>query len=115
YMPAMFLQLRDRGQRAQGLLGELWQGQVSEFACHLSRIEQKSDVGWRHSCRDGRWLLLNVVRDQPIVFGRAEFREIAPDMQSGATKKNHLFTGRLIAGCWGSRVKPQGRRLAKSP
>src|SRR5450432_1545872 len=95
-MPAIAAKCGDRRQRPQGLLGKLRDRQISKLARNLSGIKKKTEVGRRNSCGDGGWLVLDVVRDQPIVFFSAEFSKIAPGAQRSPAQEDLVGLRRFI-------------------
>src|SRR5471030_649158 len=95
-MAAQLLQARDRGQALLSKRGKLWNGEKSEFARCLSRIEQKPDVRGGHSGRLEQPLFLHVIRDEVVVARTSEFVEVAPNPQSVAQQESPVSAAQLL-------------------
>src|SRR5580658_1627874 len=114
-MSPMLFHPRNRAKTAFGQIDKLGHRQESEFARGLTRVEQKADVGGRHSCSFVETFLFHVVGDEIVVTRSSKLVEVAPNAQCMVRQKA-LVGGaktRLLLRRWS--VKPARHCVGKTP
>src|SRR6516164_10338263 len=108
-------QLAHCAQRSQGFFGKFRHGEISELARHLASIQLKAQVRGREARSNGIRLLLDVIRDQPMMLGRIKFFEISPCAEGSLTQEELFLAGRFCRGRHRWLIQPDRNQLAASP
>ena len=79
------------------------------------RIQKKPQIGGRQAGSYKRWILLNIIRDQPVVFGIAELPEIPPGAEPGKTEKTFVLGSQLRFLVQRPAIDPIGKEISEQP
>src|ERR1700683_1204853 len=114
-MATMLCETRYRRQSLSRQDREIRSCQISEFNRNLPRLQQEAEISRRDpGCNCWR-LLLNIVRDQPVVFLCTEFGEISPCVKSGAAEKHCVLPRKVCPRHSRRLIQPTGYRFAAGP
>src|SRR5208282_2208404 len=114
----MATMLCETSRRSQCLLcqdRQLGNCQISELNRNLPCVEQKTEIGRGYPRRDRRRLLLDVVRDEPVVFRCTELGEISPGVKSGTSKKQGVSSRKVVSWHSWRTIQPTGYKFAAGP
>ncbi len=108
-------QLRDGGVAALHQLGEFGRSEEAEFAGGLARVEEQTEIGGRDAGRFKEAVFLDIVGDEVVVAGTAEFVEEAPDAQCVLAEEEVVFATELLARFARRLVEPCGDVALEAP